>query len=351
MQNLPTPTIKTLIVFISILIGVEIQAQSPDLSGKSYAEPFNINNPFEFDLIFNFKSFLKAKNSEEFIEAKIAYKNDEGTMIEKKVEIRSRGNVRKQICYLPPIRIDFTDEDYQVDLFNEFGKVKLVSTCKVAANHEPYVIKEFLAYKIYELLTEFSFKTYSLKINFIDSEGKRKPFSSYSFIIEDIDKVAERNNAVEVENQGLLPVHMDRQTMNLFSMYQYLIGNVDWHIPNLHNVKLIKSLDHKKPSPLPIPYDLDYCGLVNTNYSVPREGIPIESVTERYWIGNCLQDGEYEDVIQVFLDKKEDILKLFEDCEFLEKYNKTTSVRYIDQFFQLIEKGEQAKYIILKDCN
>jgi len=154
MQNLPTSPLKVLIVLIGILIGFEIQVQSQELSGKSYAEPFNINNPFEFDLIFDIKSFLKARNSEEFMGARIVYKSDDGSQIEKKVEIRSRGNVRKKICYLPPIRIDFTDEDYQVDLFNELGKVKLVSTCKVASNHEQYVIKEFLAYKIYELLTD-----------------------------------------------------------------------------------------------------------------------------------------------------------------------------------------------------
>ena len=284
------------------------------------------------------------------MDAKIVYKNEEGTSLEKKVEIRARGNVRKQICYLPPIRIDFSEEDYEVDLFNDFGKVKLVSTCEKASINEQWLIKEFLAYKIYEILTDISFKTYFLKINFKDSQDNKKPFTSYSFILEDIDDVAKRHNAVEIENQGLIPANMDRPTMNLFSMYQYLISNVDWHIPNLHNVKLIKSLDHHIPAPMPIPYDLDYCGLVNTNYAVPREGLPIETVRDRYWIGNCLPDEEYDEIVQIFLDKKEDIYKIFEDCDFLDKLNKSSSVKYIDEFYELIEKGEKAKNTILSNC-
>jgi hypothetical protein len=303
------------------------------------------------DLIFDIKEFIKNKYGEEYMEAKIAYKNNEGTDTEKMVRIRPRGNSRIKLCYLPPIRMDFDDEDYQLDLFDEFGKVKLASTCKVASNNEQYLIKEYLSYKIYEALTDVSFKTYFFKVNFIDSEGKKKPFSSYSFFIEDIDDVAKRNNAIEVENEGLLPVHLDRPSMNLFAMYQYLISNVDWHIPNLHNVKLIKSLDHKKPLPMPIPYDLDYSGLVNTNYAVPHERVPIESITERYWLGNCLEDAEYETVVNSFLEKKDEILSIFEECEHLEKFNKNMAIRFINQFFNLIEKGDQAKNTILKECN
>jgi hypothetical protein len=264
MLKITTQLLNFLFVFCLFFIPINAAAQSEEGSGKFYSEPFNINNPFEMDLIFDIKSFIKAKDTEEYFEAKIAYKNFNGDSVQRNVKIRSRGNIRKKICTLPPIRIHFDDEDYQVDLFDSFGKVKLVSTCKVASNHEQFLIKEYLSYKIYETITDISFKTYNLKINFIDSKGKKKPYTSYSFILEDIDDLAERNNAIEVENMGLYPSDLERPTMNLFSMYQYLISNVDWHMPNLHNVKLIKSIDHRKPLPMPVPYDLDYCGLVNT---------------------------------------------------------------------------------------
>jgi hypothetical protein len=348
-----TSSIKTLTVSLILLVyffGFEIRINAQEAIDKPYCDLFDINHPFEMDLIFDIKGFVKNKYEDTYVDAKIAYNKEDGTRLEKNVRIRPRGHMRKQICHLPPIRIDFNDEDYELDLFDDFGKMKLAMTCKAGASSEQHLIKEYLAYKMYEILTEVSFTTYFLKVNLIDSQGKKKPSSSYSFIIEDIDRVAERNNAVEIENQGILLDHLDRPTMNIFAMYQYLISNTDWYIPNLHNVKMIKSLDHKQPLPKPIPYDLDYCGLVHTNYSVPREGIPIKSVTERYWQGNCLDDSEYESVSNLFLEKKDEIYRIWQECEFLDKFNKNSGIKFIDQFYQLIEKGNQAKYAIMTNC-
>lgn len=350
MQKTFFTALITSAISLVFVFGPNILVKSQEAASKPYSDLFDINNPFEFDLILDIRSFIKNQDSEEYMDAMIAYNNPEGERIERKVSIRARGNSRKNICYLPPIRMDFNDEDYQIDLFDNFGKVKLVSTCKVAANHEQYVIKEYLTYKIYETITDISFKTYSVKINFIDSEDKKKPFTSYSFFIEDIDDLAERNNAIEVENQGLLPVELDRQIMNYFAMYQYLISNVDWHIPNLHNVKLIKSQDHKKPLPMPIPYDMDYCGLVSTNYAIPQDRIPIESLTERYWMGNCIDEDEYQEVANIYLEHREQIISLFENCESLDKYHKTSSIKFIEQFYDLLDKGPQARNTILKNC-
>ena len=352
MRKITTRFWKLLFVLCCFAISLNASAQPEGGSGNSFNELFNMNNPFEMDLIFDVKGFIKAKDTEEYSDAKIAYKNFAGDSVHRNVKIRARGNVRKRICYLPPIRIHFDDEDYQVDLFDSFGKVKLVSTCKVASNQEQFLIKEYLSYKIYETITDISFKTYYMKINFIDSQGKKKPFTSYSFILEDIDDLAERNNAIEVENMGLLESQLDEQTMNLFSMYQYLISNVDWHIPSMHNVKLIKSNDHRKPLPMPVPYDLDYCGIVNTNYAIPQPRVPIESLTDRYWIGNCLTDEEFSSTCVPFLENKDEIINIFEACESLDKIHKKTAVRFITQFYNIIEKDQQqAMRAILKDCN
>ena len=352
MRKITTRQWKFLLVLCCIVLSLNAFAQSEGDSGKSYSELFNINNPFEIDLIFDIKGFIKNKDAEEYMDAKIAYKTSAGDSVHKNVKIRARGYVRKRICYLPPIRIDFDDEDYQVDLFDSFGKVKLVSTCKVAANHEQFVIKEYLSYKIYEKITDISLKTYYLKVNFIDSQGKKKPFTSYSFILEDIDDLAERNNAIEVENMGLLEAQLDRPTMNLFAMYQYLISNVDWHIPSLHNVKLIKSNDHRKPLPMPVPYALDYCGIVNTNYAIPQPRVPIESLTQRYWMGTCLTEEEFSTVTATFLEKKDEIIRMFEECESLDKIHRNTAVKFIKQYYTIIEKSEQqAMRTILKDCD
>jgi hypothetical protein len=44
-------------------------------------------------------------------------------------------------------------------------------------------------------------------------------------------------------------------------------------------------------------------------------------------------------------------LKIFEACTLLDKFHKNSSMRFINQFYDLIEKGDQAKNTILHNCN
>ena len=156
-----------------ILLGILICAINP-LSGQSSGDvgslsdpEFSVDHPFEMNLIFDIKSFIKNKDDEEYMDAKITYYLPDSTLMEKAVSIRSRGNFRKDKCYLPPIKIDFTDTDYGIEAFDYMGKIKMVSLCKQAGMFEQYLIKEYLAYKAYELISDFSLKTYLLKVNFL----------------------------------------------------------------------------------------------------------------------------------------------------------------------------------------
>jgi hypothetical protein len=138
--------------------------------------------------------------------------------------------------------------------------------------------------------------------------------------------------------------------MNLVGMYQFMIGNEDWYVPNLHNLKLITSTDHKKPQPIPVPYDLDYSGLVNAIYAVQHERIPVEKITDRYYMGTCLTDEEYEEVIKNFLEHKEEILKFFEENNYLQKSSKNYSLNYLNGFYDIIENKKNGKRMVMKDC-
>jgi hypothetical protein len=315
------------------------------------AAKFSISNPFEFDLVFDIKTFLKTKDEEEYLPAKISYRLPDGTEVEKNCQVRSRGNYRKEKCYLPPIKIDFDDTAYFIPEFENMGKIKMVSLCKQAGNFEQYLIKEYLMYKAYEILSGYSFRTYFLKVNFRDSEDKKKPFSSYSFLIEDIDDLAERNNAIEVENTGLLPVHMERSVMNQLGVFQFMMGNTDWHVPNLHNLKLLKVNDPDMPVPIPVPYDFDYSGIVNANYAVPHESLPISNITERYYMGNCMSEEEFAVVKKNFMDHKEDIISLYADCPLLQGFNQKSAKSYLQDFYSILENDRLVKQWLFEKCD
>lgn len=345
-------TRKHYLILLCILgISLHSSGQNGSTGEMNSSERFTVAHPMEINLSFDMKSFIKNKEEDEYVPASISYTLPDGTQVEKNCRIRPRGNYRRNKCYLPPIKIDFDDSAYVIPEFENMGKMKMVSLCKDAGNFEQYLIKEYLIYKAYELISPYSLKTYFMKVNFLDTEDKKKPITSYSFLIEDIDDMAERMNAIEVENNGLLPVHLQRSVMNQLGVFEFMIGNTDWHVPNLHNIKLLKVNDPGEPVPIPVPYDFDYAGVVNTNYAVPHESLPIESVTERYYMGNCMTEEEFEEVKQNFLDHKEEIIALFRDCPLLQNFNQKTSASYLEDFYAIIENDRLVKQWLFQNCN
>lgn len=343
---------KHYLILLCILgLGLRSSGQSGLPEVTNTPERFTVANPMEINLSFDIKTFIKNKEEDEYVPASISYTLPDGTQVEKNCRIRPRGNYRRNKCYLPPIKIDFDDSSYVIPEFENMGKIKMVSLCKEAGNFEQYLIKEYLIYKAYELISPYSLKTYFLKVNFIDTEDKKKPFTSYSFLIEDIDDLAERMNAIEVENNGLLPVHLQRSVMNQLGIFEFMIGNTDWHVPNLHNIKLLKINDPGEPVPIPVPYDFDYAGLVNTNYAVPHETLPIESVTERYYMGNCMTEPEFEEVKQNFIDHKDEIIAMFGDCPLLQTFNQKTSASYLNDFYAILENDRLVKQWLFQKCD
>ena len=59
-------------------------------------------------------------------------------------------------------------------------------------------------------------------------------------------------------------------------LFEYMIGNTDWSTYALHNMELVRKEDGDH---LPIPYDFDFSGLVNTIYANPDPKLGIASVT------------------------------------------------------------------------
>lgn len=335
-----------LIVF-QVFTSIGILSAQPD---TDRSPEFSIQDPFNLDLIFNLKSFLNNRYSEEYLPAIISYNLDENTRIDRKVKIAPRGNYRRKKCFIPPIRINFSDTAYAISLFDHLGKVKLVTSCRKAKNYEQYLVKEYLIYKVYELISDYSLKTWFFKINFIDSGKMNRLFSSYAFLIEDIDEMAERNNAIEVENTNLKRSDLNKTVLDKLGIFQFMIGNTDWNIANLHNLKLIKIMDPSYPKPIPVPYDFDYCGLVAANYAIPHESLPIKTVTDRYYMGNCMDKEDFLKIKSLFIDRKNEITSLFSNCDKLEKFSRTQADKFLEDFFQIISDDKLSDQWLFKNC-
>src|SRR5207237_6973950 len=98
--------------------------------------------------------------------------------------VRTRGNFRrdKNMCKMPPLLLNFKKENkLKKTVFEKQKTLKLVVPCQ----GDDYVIREWLVYKLYNLITDRSFKARLAQVEFVDSLMKRKTETHYCILLED----------------------------------------------------------------------------------------------------------------------------------------------------------------------
>lgn len=288
------------------------------------------------------------QGSEELQPATIKMKFQDGTEIEEAIQAGPRGNFRRGYCRIPPIRLQFRNAS--APKLSSLGKLKLVIPCGGNSGDEELLLKEYLVYKIYNQLTDMSFRVRLMKLTFNDTRGKTKPFAQYAFLIEDDGDMARRNGCHKKDHGQTLTEATDRQTMTMVSIFEYMIGNTDWSVPNDHNVELIFSKTMQNYPPYTVPYDFDYCGLVDASYAVPNEIIGTEKVTERVYRGFPRRMDEIQATLDIFRAKKSAILSLVNNFTLLSERVRSSMTRYLNEFFTMIESKNQVQVAFIDNA-
>jgi hypothetical protein len=138
--------------------------------------------------------------------------------------------------------------------------------------------------------------------------------------------------------------------MTMVAIFQYMIGNTDWSVPNEHNVKLIYDRKNEVLAPYVVPYDFDYCGLVNAGYAIPNEVIGTERVTERVYRGFPRNMEEIQAILDVFREKKQQVFDLINGFDLLSSRTRKEMTRYLEEFFKMIENRNQVKNIFIDNA-
>lgn len=281
--------------------------------------------------------------------AMLSYEDVNGDTITQELKVRLRGNFRKKHCNFPPIRLNFAKKAAKNTVFEGEDKLKLVTHCKDwDVKYEQYVLLEYLTYRMYNELTDLSFKARLVQITYEDTAGKRKPLVRYGFLIEDDDAMAERNGGEKLEREGVQQQAMQAPEITMMSLFQYMIGNTDWAIPVLHNVRLV--VKEGEPLPYAVPYDFDFSGFVDTNYSAPSTRLPIESVKDRLYRGFCRPEEEVVSQVAVFHEKRERLYELIDGLEPLTKRNRKDAAAYLNTFFRTLSSERRIQRAFVKNC-
>lgn len=298
---------------------------------------FGTDVPLEMILKYDITDFVKNKNKGEYLDAvlQINYKDQTVT---KNIRIKARGNFRRGQCAFPPLFLNFKTDKIENTELQGMKKIKIVTHCSSSKNNETYIFKEYLVYKLYNVLTDKSFRVRLLDLSYIDTGKKQKNYRQHGFIIEPIELVAKRANSIEIESEIVKGVNVAEEDADRVALFNYMFGNTDWRFKGGHNMKFIKSMTTVTDKVLAVPYDFDFSGFVDTYYSFPQEwATTCESTTDREYLGYCRNNEDnYLKTIELFKDKKEEILDTINDFQYLSEKEKETLLDFINEFYSEI---------------
>jgi len=281
--------------------------------------------------------------------AEVGYWGPDSTPVWLPVKVKTRGVFRlvEDVCEIPPLRLDFRARHLRGTVFDGQNKLKLVTHCQPNPEYEQYVVQEYLAYRIYELLTPKSIRARLASVTYVDALGVREPISGYAFLIEDFDDVAIRNNMMEVDINGFHPLFSDEFEMGVHDVFQFMIGNTDWSTILNQNVKFLQDTDGNISV---VPFDFDWAGVVDPPYVYPAPDIPIENVRERYYMGVCRDTDHLTAVFDRFVEKKDEIYDLYRNEQALSQEQRERVLAYFDEFYEIITNEELAKRHVRDAC-
>ncbi|MBT8395867.1 MAG: hypothetical protein HKO65_06730 [Gemmatimonadetes bacterium] len=318
---------------------------------QAVEELFSSDKVVEFVLAGDFSRLKKDRRQEsEEIPGQIAVRGPDGAAVEVPIQLRTRGKFRlqKRICSDPPLRLNFPETERFGTLFDGLDKLKLVTHCRDSDRYEQNLLEEYLAYRIYNHLTDISFRVQLARITYLDSSGENDPVTRMAFLIEDKDALAARLGGMIMDAPSTYPTDFVLNQLSLFYVYQFMVGNVDWGTGTSHNVEILRLEDGHHP----VPYDFDWTGLVDAPYAGPNELTEHyhDEVRDRVYWGVCVPGIDYQRTFERFIVAKEAVLAQARNQVGLSERNARSAVEYLEEFYDILDDERDARAVIISAC-
>jgi hypothetical protein len=314
---------------------------------KRILKLFDSDEPLEITLEFDQKHFLEKIAKTETFDGTLKMRLSETDSMDRKITLKYRGESRYVRCGYPPLEINFKKPVYLDSDSGRVKKIKLVHQCQRGSLHEEYIKREYLVYKLFNVLTDTSFRVRLLKINYIDSKQVKKPVTSFGFFIEPKSLLAQRTNNLVLKSMNLTQREMIPGALDRVAIFNYMVSNWDWSVPGQHNVDILKSLSFSGSGlGIPVPFDFDLTGVVNADYAIPPPEMGIESNRIRVFSGICRSREVYHKELMMFLDKKDEFYSVINNYPYLSNASKKDIINFLDQFFDQLEKPRSLNFLL-----
>jgi hypothetical protein len=282
--------------------------------------------------------------------AELVYKDSAGASVKLAITLRSRGHFRRQVrnCDFPPLKVEITKEAAKRTVFQGNRTLKLATNCRPPnTDYEQYILQEAAVFRMYETLTPWSYRTRLAHITYRDSSGKAKTVQSWAFFIEDEGDLAKRRDVKKFGTQGAYFDDLEPVTWGYTQLFEYMIGNTDWSVSGLHNFSLLKDSTGVVHA---VPYDFDWSGAVDTRYAFPDKSLPIRTVRDRLWRGDCRTAEQLTPSVEHFKARHAALDSAVTAVAFMKPAIKEQMRKYFAEFWKLIENPKNAAAEFKRTC-
>ncbi len=299
----------------------------------------------EIELELDMDTLMGRKKTDTYTHGRITFERGKKQTMSIPVNVRARGKFRRMKCSFPPLKLKFKKSDLAAHGLNEFNELKLVTHCLDEKEmSKELILREYLVYKMFNLLTPYSFRVQLAKVTYVDTGKKGKKIKSWGILIEDEEDLAQRIGGKKVNRMGVKADSLDTYQENLVSLFQFMISNADWSILLNRNVQLVEM---PKGNFLMVPYDFDYSGVVAAPYARPSVELSQSSIRQRVFMGHADTVEELLPAAQYLLSKQAEIQELIDDCPQLSSFSKSDIVAYLLGFYGILKDKKRIKEELL----
>lgn len=343
-------------LFLCLPLSAMVHAAQEEQSTSKPAKLFASSEPISVTISAPWRDLKRNEKYQGTYPAKIEFTDELGNATVLNMTVERRGITRQRVCRFPPIKLRFEKKAAKGTTFRGQKSLKMVTHCQSSTRYQQYYILEMLIYRMYNLITDFSFRVRPLTVTYVDSERGGQEGPKFAFLIEDDNDVAKRNGQKKLKIAHTKRNRLEPKETSNFALFQYMVSNVDWSALSgpktnecCHNAKLIGQ-DPLQDPVYPIPYDFDATGLVNAPYAEPAEQLPVSKVTQRLYRGFCVHNGTMDDARQRFLNQQQAILALLTNEPLLNSSIRKRALKFLQKFFDILQDDQDFQKKIMAKC-
>jgi hypothetical protein len=312
---------------------------------------FQSSEPLAFTLAADFSTIEKDRNPESAkrYPAVLTVVDARGREQTLHVRVGPRGHLRRmaRTCEFVPLRVEFPRNDVAGGVFDGQTTLKLGTHCRDEDAFDQYVLREYLTYRVQNLITPQSFRARLARGTYVDAKSGKKLTSRYALWLENDNDVARRMGGRIVELERLQFKDVDASALQMMMLFNYMIGNTDFSLYALHNVKIVQDPSRTL---FTVPYDFDLSGFVNPPYAAPDRRLGIRTVSDRLYRGPCVSADDNEKAAMAFRDKQDAILATVDSFKEIDGRTKSEMKSFLAGFFKSIGSASGVKKTFVDGC-